>query len=446
MTGTPYAMVHQAMLLQQARRFDEAEAAYKRLLAQWPDLPDCWYNLGFVQRNAGRFDAALASYEQALLRGASDPEEIHLNRSVIYADHLRQDDAAERELNAALKLNPTYIPALLNLANLHEDRGRRSEALVLYERILTQDPSCHIALARAASLTALSGPDDPMIGRLQRALSPPAAAAADKANLGFALGAALDRCGSYDQAFEAYTAANRFSRESVGARGPLYDRKQHEHFIGELIKTFTPDRFERSAPASPASPIFICGMFRSGSTLVEQVLAAHPRLTAGGELDLLPALVRSDLAPFPSAMTHISAAALEQLAARYLRSLSTLFPGADRITDKRPDNFLYIGLIKSMFPDARIVHTTRNALDNCLSIFFLHLDHSMGYALDLLDTGHYYAQYRRLMEHWKALFGADILDFDYDAFVHEPRPSVERLLDFCGLGWDENCLQFHRAN
>ena len=123
-------------------------------------------------------------------------------------------------------------------------------------------------------------------------------------------------------------------------------------------------------------------------------------------------------------MARRLAVATRALGARYSRCCRRLFPGAEHVTDKRPDNFLYIGLIKTLFPDARIIHTTRNPLDNCLSIFFLHLDHSMGYALDLMDTGHYYAQYRRLMSHWKSLYGADILDFDYDAFVREPRPAV----------------------
>ena len=126
---------------------------------------------------------------------------------------------------------------------------------------------------------------------------------------------------------------------------------------------------------------------------------------------------------------------------RYLQTLSGLYPGAEYVTDKRPDNFLNIGLIKTLFPDARIVHTTRNALDNCLSIYFLHLDQRMSYALDLLDIGHYYREYRRLMAHWQALYGPDILDFDYDAYVRDPGPAVERLLAFCGLEPDENCLR-----
>jgi hypothetical protein len=127
-----------------------------------------------------------------------------------------------------------------------------------------------------------------------------------------------------------------------------------------------------------------------------------------------------------------------------LDTLARLHPGAELVVDKRPDNFLYIGLIKTLFPDARIVHTTRDPLDNCLSIYFLHLDHSMAYALDLMDIGHYYRQYGRLMAHWKSLYGDDILDVDYDALVREPRPAVERLLEFCGLEWSERCLSFHQ--
>ncbi len=101
--------------------------------------------------------------------------------------------------------------------------------------------------------------------------------------------------------------------------------------------------------------------------------------------------------------------------------------------DKRPDNYLYIGLIKSLFPEARIVHTTRNPLDNCLSIYFLHLDQQMSYALDIMDIGHYFREYRRLMTHWKSMFASDIFDFDYDALVNEPRPAMERLCAFLGL-------------
>jgi len=146
------------------------------------------------------------------------------------------------------------------------------------------------------------------------------------------------------------------------------------------------------------------------------------------------------LAPFPESILQLPAARLQQLAARYVDTLSALRPGVPYITDKRPDNFRYIGLIKRLFPEAKIVHTTRNPLDNCLSIFFLHLDHRMSYASELLDIGHHYRQYRRLMAHWREIHGANILDVSYDELVKDPKPTVERLLSFLGLEWDERCL------
>lgn len=441
----PQALLRSALALEQAGRFAEAEAAYVRLLASWPALPDSWYNLARLQRRAGRFDAALASYQEALNRGVSEPEEVHLNRGVIYSDCLRQDDAAERELQAALALNPKYVPALLNLANLREDFGKQAEAHALYEKILTLQPQCYIALARYAGVQKVAGPDDPLIARLRAAIADSVTSAADRAELGFALGKALDSCGAWNGAFAAYAAANRDSRQSAARGTAIYDPREHEQSIDELIATFRPGQPVAARLPQSTRPLFICGMFRSGSTLAEQILAAHSRVTAGGELAFLPSLVQSELAPFPATMATVSQARLDQLAARYLDMLARLFPHGDRVTDKRPDNFLYIGLIKSLFPDARIVHTVRDPLDNCLSIYFLHLDHSMGYALDLADIAHHYVQYRRLMAHWKTLYGADIFDLDYDALVREPRPAIERLTQFCGLEWEEGCLSFEQT-
>ena len=435
------------MLLDRAGRVDEAIAAYERLLACWPDLPDCWFNLAILQRKARRFDAALASYQQALDRGVSQPEEVHVNRGVIYSEYLRREEAAVEELHAALGLNPTFVPALLNLANIQEGFGRREEALALYERLLQIEPRCYDGLTRYAYLKAASGPDDALdalVDRLRRALQHPGVAAADQASLGFALGEVLDKAGAHDQAFDAYAAANRCSRASAGPRGARYDRKQQEDLVDQLIETFSGERSEGVSCDSAAKPIFVCGMFRSGSTLTEQVLAGHPQVAAGGEFDFIPRAVRRELAPFPSSMAQVSREQLELLADRYLEMLAKLFPGARYVTDKRPDNFLYIGLIKTLFPDARIVHTRRNALDNCLSIFFLHIDHRMAYALDLMDIGHYYRQYRRLMAHWQRIYGDDILDFGYDEFVSGPREAAGKLLAFCDLEWDENCLAFQR--
>ena len=434
-------LLREATRLEQLGQLAEAAAIYESILGRWPDLPDCWYNLGLLQRGLRRFDAALASYAEALVRGVRQPEEVHLNRGVILADDLRQEAAAERELRAALALKPDYLPALRNLANLHEDLGRREEALATYARILELDPRAFDSLARSAGLHRVERPDDPLIGRLRTALADPAAGAAERASLGFALGAALDSCGEYAAAFSAYDAANRESRASAPA-APRYDRVRQERLTDELIRTFgtRPSGATAAQAVRTPRPIFICGMFRSGSTLAEQLLARHPEVTAGGELDLLPELVRTGPTPYPAALSALSEARIAELRERYLAGLARLFPGAAYVTDKRPDNFLHVGLIKRLIPEARIVHTTRDPLDNCLSVFFLHLDQRLGYALDLLDTGHYYREQRRLMAHWQALYPGELLELNYDNLVADPRPAIERLLRFCGLPWDEACL------
>jgi hypothetical protein len=185
-------------------------------------------------------------------------------------------------------------------------------------------------------------------------------------------------------------------------------------------------------------------MFRSGSTLIEQILASHSRVTSCGELDLMPTLV-GRIPRYPEMVAEGDGAAIASWRSFYLGGLPSR-PSANRLmTDKRPDNFLHIGFIKTLFPGARIVHTHRNPLDNLLSLHFLHLDPSMAYALDLDDAAHWYGEYKRLMAHWRALYPSDICDVDYDELVREQRPVIERLLGFCGLKWEDDVLNFHRG-
>jgi tetratricopeptide (TPR) repeat protein len=432
-------MMREAVALDRQDRVAEAIAAYQAVLRRWPGIPDVWYSLAVLQRRAGLFSAALASYQQALDFGIKRPEEVHLNRGVIFADHLLRAEEAQLELEAALAINPAYVPGLMNLANLHEDRGRREDAKAIYERILAIDARRFEALARYANLHPSPAMDDSLIGRLRVALADPAANSADRASLGFALGRALDACGSYDAAFAAYSQANRDSRESAGPGAARYDRDVERSLVDRLRAAF-PAAEGGARRSERPRPIFICGMFRSGSTLVEQLLAGHARITPAGELDLLPQLAQGPLAPFPESLATMPLSLLEATAGRYESALRTLFPEAEFVTDKRPDNFIYIGLIKKVFPDAKIVHTTRDPLDTCLSTFFLHLDHRMSYALDLMDTGHHFKMYRELMTYWKKAYSADIFDVSYERLVREPKPVIEGLLSFLGLEWDERCL------
>lgn len=432
-------LLREASQLRALGRVDEAITAYERLLAANPALPDSWYNLGWLQRKARQFDEAVGSYRRALDLDIAQPEEVHLNLAVIYADHLHQPEAAERELLSALDRNPRFVPALLNLGNLHEDRGSRVGAESAYARTLELDPDNPLALARLAGVSHAPELDDRLAARLRVAITRPGVESADKADLGFALAGLLDAAGRYDDAFSAATEANAASRAAAGAAAG-YDRSEAERMVDRLIATFD-HPMPRSKP-DEHSPVFICGLFRSGSTLVEQILGRHSRVRPSGELDLIPALVER-IERYPEAVAEAEPAALERWRDFYISGLPVA-PAAERlVTDKRPDNFLHIGLIKTIFPGAKIVHTRRNPLDNLLSLYFLHLDPGMAYALDLGDAAHWHAQYERLMTHWKSLYPNDIFDVDYDALVRDPRAVLEPLLAFLGLEWEDGLLDFH---
>lgn len=437
------ALLAQAAQLARAGQARAAIDAYQRALSWRPESPNSWYNLARLLRRVRRYDDALAAYQQALNHHADQPEEVHLNRAVILADHLARPVDAERELHTALKLNPRYLPALLNLGNICEHRGDASGAIGHYSRALFIDPYNALALSRLSSIQPLSGAADPLIQRLRQAIARPNAQASERADLSFSLGAALDKVSAYDDAFAAYQAANAASRDmSPGLR---YDRQAHEQMVDQLIKAF-PRAVKREGKPPTTTPglIFICGMFRSGSTLVEQILASHSQVTGGGELDLLPVLVQQHLPGLFGPAQPIDPAVTERMRERYLATVRGLHPNAITLTDKRPDNFLYIGLIKSMFPEAKIVHTRRHPIDNGLAVYFLHLSHAMPYALDLADIGHWFGQHNRLMRHWKQLYGSDIQEVDYDALVNDPDTQLRQLLAGVGLGWEDACLNFHR--
>ncbi len=344
--GTCEAMVSEAAQFESRGQVPQAIAAYERLLANWPGLTNCWYNLGRLQHRMGDYQGALASYSEALERGIERPEEVHLNRGVIFSDCLRQYGEAEHELDAALALNPAYVPALMNLANLHEDLGRRDLAASVYSRLLDLAPEEPQVLARFAGLTIFSNLDDSLIARLRGVLAKPGTSAADRASVEFALGRALDSCKAYSEAFETYRAANRHSRESAGPSFRDYQLTSAEHFIDKVEAAFAAAHFA-SAPrtiapqAAPPSPIFICGMFRSGSTLAEQLIGGHPQVAAGGELDYLPRLVQTHLTPFPESTASVPPQRWRALASEYLDRLHRLFPQASFVTDKRPGNFVY---------------------------------------------------------------------------------------------------------
>lgn len=431
------AAVERAIAFDRRGDVDGAIAQYLHLLKLEPRLAAAHFNLALLYKKAKRPDEALASYERAVALGIRDVEEVYSNMGVLLSE-MRQSSRAQQAYERALQLNPRYVPALFNLAGLLEEHGARREAGALYERVLAIDPRHYEALARLAHIRTLTGADWPFVDRLRDAIAQADDDPLGKETLGFALGKALDDLARYDDAFAAYRAANELGR----LRNPAYDRRACERSFDRLIDAWTPERLRSLATGVAARPIFICGMFRSGSTLLEQMLSAHPRITAGGELDYLPWLVQRRLTPYPERLATAPKAELAEIAEMYLAHVRRLFPDAEHVTDKRPDNFLYLGLIRSLFPAARIIYTKRNPADNCLSVFFQQLGGDLGYATDLDHIAHYYGQHARLMAHWLSLFGSAVFTVEYEELVRSPEAVLRGLLGFLGLEWSDRCLAF----
>ncbi|MFN4023591.1 MAG: sulfotransferase [Hyphomonas sp.] len=438
-------LLNTASHLREQGRIPEAIDAYRALLSAYPDMPDSWYNLGWLLRNAGRSGEALEAYAEALKHGVQGAEEVHLNRAAILSGSFFRHSDARAELEQALTLNPDYLPALLNLGNLHEDLGQRAEAKAAYERAVALAPGNAIALSRLAGLGRASSPDDPMIGRIRALIAGGRLLPADHALLLFALGRLYDSCGAYDEAARTFAEANAGAK--IGAAGHVapYSATGEMKRADALATTFAAAGRRETGLAAPSpEPVFILGMFRSGSTLLEQILGAHSQVGAGGELDLIPRIALG-LGKDPAAIANAPDGTLREYAEAYQSRIRSLFPDARMVTDKRPDNFWHVGLIKRLFPKAKILNTVRHPLDNLISVWGLHLDHSMNYGFRPQDiAGHIHAE-RRMMAHWDRLYPGDILTVKYEDVIAAPEAEVRRVLDFLGLPFEAGCLEFHRS-
>jgi len=438
------ARLSEASALRNAGRVLEAIQAYRDVLAIEPNLPDSWYNLAWLLRRAAEPTSALAAYDEALRRGVSGAEEVWLNKGVIHADDLLDPAAAIAAYKQALKLVPAYLPALFNLGNTYEDLGDRAAALAQYRRMLDLAPRETEPLARIGNLVRADSVDDAVIRQIETALQRADLDAAARANLEFALGRLLDQTGAYERAFAAYERANRASEAARPPGYPAFDPDRHEAMVQSLISLPAPAAL--SVPPAAVTPVFILGQFRSGSTLLEQVLSAHSQIETLGELPLLAQTGGHYFSPYPAALATASSERIAEARAAYIAGLQQRRPGLTGIvTDKRPDNFYHVGLILRLFPEAKILHTVRYARDVCLSTFFTHLDHSQVHATRLDNIARQYRAYERLMAHWKRLAPDRVLDISYDALVAEAEPEIRKALDFLSLPFEAACLDFHTS-
>lgn len=426
-----------AATYEQLGKIEDVVDVCRRLTAARPDLAVAHFNLACCLRRLGHLEESLTSHRTSLGLGIERPEEVWTNIAVILGELHRHAEAREA-FGQALAINADWIPALYNLALWHEEHGDRAAATELFERVLSIDPHYHDALMRLTHMGAVSSPHDPLIARLEDALERPGLAPLAREGLHFALGKAFDDRGNYAQAFLHYHAGNEASKKRLRP----YDRAVTESLFLRLRERFTATWLGMVEPVSDRPLLFVCGMYRSGSTLLEQMLAAHPALTGGGELDWFNACLARNDERWPE---HVAPEMLRAAGKGYLDHLESRFPGALCVCDKRPDNFLFLGLLKALFPRLRVLHTVRDARDICLSIYFQQFGNALSYAADLGDIAHYLREYRILMRHWRELMQESILDVDYGRLVASPEHELRGVCRFLGLDWCAGMLDFRNA-
>lgn len=429
-----------AGLLDAMGQTDAAIEAYVKFLQRRPDAAIAHFNVARLYAQQKKYAEAIAAYENAIRLDIEQPYEAYSNLGILYSDSQVPDKAREM-FERALELKPDYVPAIHNLAGYYEEVGEKQLAIEHYERILTLQPSHYDALARLVYPRKVTAENQDLIDQLSAVLKSAELDNMTRERLYFALGKAFDDLESYEEASSAYDAANKLGK----ARVVPYDRQKTEQAFAGLIDLIDADWILENQCSSELEPIFICGMFRSGSTLLERMLAAHPAVTAGGEIDVLPMLVSTELTPFPQGVRDASKEQLQRVSDAYSAKVQALYPGHGRLTDKRPDNFLHLGLVKALFPKAKIVHTRRNLADNCLSLYFQQLGNGFSYAADLGDCAHYYRNQERLIDYWKTCPGPQIQSVNYEELVASPETPLRELLKFLGLDWDERILDFHKT-
>jgi len=443
------------LTLQREGCLGEAVVHLRRAAELAPEDATVWQQLADAQGLADDWAAAIPSCER---RVQLKPEDADAHNSLGWA--FQSDGrhvAAEAAYRRTLELQPDHLDAWLNLGSLLEELGTMAEAEACYRQAETRQPRSPLPLARRAMLARdrLAEADcDRLRFELYRPHGPLL-----RLNLLFALAHVADARGRHAEAAACLEPANALARQLRRGRGQLYDTDEHARYVDRLIAAFTPVLFQRldSASADDPRPVFVFGLPRSGTTLVEQVLASHSQVFGAGELPL--ARLAMDALPTvpdrPEDMTAcleaLECAKLRELAHGYLNGVQTLLDRAGnigepaRIVDKMPDNYLYLGLIALLFPRATLIHVRRDVRDVAVSCWMTHF-RSIRWADDPDDLARRIGDYRRLAAHWQAVLPRPVHEVCYERLVNDFEAEARRLVAACGLDWDPACLKFHQTS
>jgi tetratricopeptide (TPR) repeat protein len=404
-----------ASALAEQENYAAAAEHYRKALALAPDHVEAWQGLGNVLLEQGDFTAALEHFETALRLRPNDAETL-VSRAAARAE-LGQLEQAQADYRAALQHDPEHAGAWSVLATHLRDR-LPPEDVAAMEALLARE---HLSDWRRALLH-------------------------------HGLAHVYDARGQYAWAAEHATQGNAYRRQVWQRQGKTYNRQEHSAFVDFLIACFSREWFERTRGWGwdTTMPIFVVGMPRSGTTLVEQILASHPQVHGAGELtttkdviDLLPRWMPCRQPP-PLCLTEVTAAVTHRAAEEHLTRLRQLQPHARHIVDKMPDNYLWLGWLATLFPNARFVYVRRDDRDVALSCWFTNFK-QIRWACDQEDIAARIRDHHRIMEHWQTVLPVPLFRVDYESLVLQPESTARQLLDYCGLEWHPNCLAFYRT-
>ncbi len=457
----------------------EAERCYLEALTLKPEYVDALIGLAKAQQALGHFEDAYANYVRASALDVSNIEAqlgsggvlLELARRSQTLEHYREahrlatGDAEKlqrvglcmREAGAmleaqacfeqALALRPDFVEAHNSLAITLGDLGELSGAERHYREALRLRPAYASGWHNFTGMVRLM-PGDPLWPALQNlAKQASGLPAADASMLQFTLGKVCDDQGEYSQAFDHYLHANRLKRATLE-----YNETRQRIFFQNFIQHFSAAFLTKHAGngADNELPVFIVGMSRSGTTLVEQILSSHPRVHGAGELHLLRRCLRVELGPtdsddeLPAKLAALDDRGFRGIGERYCAELTQLAPDAVRVTDKLPGNMALVGLIQIAFPRAKIIHCVRDPLDTCVSCFSKLFTTGHAFSYELGELGRFYRLYAQLMQHWHTVLPAGrMLEVRYEQVVADLESQARRLVEFCGLPWDDACLRFH---
>jgi len=426
------------IIYQEMGQLDEAIKYYKKVITINPEHSEANNNLGACHAGLGQFDAAVKNYGKAI---AINPnyDEAYFNLGITLYE-LGQSDEALNSYKQALIINPDYSDAYNNIGVILEELGKLDEAFSSYIHALAIDPENTEFHRNLASMKNYKKGDSQLL-QMQSLLSADNLSQSERIQLCFALAKAYADLGEKDKLFKVLNEGNQLRKEELNY---LVEKDLNNH---SLFRKVFISSIENSSTYVPLtfSPIFIVGMPRSGTTLVEQIISSHHKVYGAGELSTLDSLIAPIMNDYVIHNKSLSEKKIFSIRQGYSNNISNLNLSENIITDKMPTNFKNIGFILKAFPEAKIIHLKRDAMATCWSIYQLYFpDKSMGFPYNMEDLGRFYNSYNEMMAFWHELFPNKIYDISYEDLTTCQEEETRKLLEYCELEWDENCLNFHK--